>query len=289
MSPLESDVRVLIVPNTGKAKTAAAARELASVLADEGHEVVLIAEDAVACDLEDLGIARTDVGVPDMAVALGGDGTIIRTVHVLGEAATPILGVNFGRLGFMTGASSETLTDSVRAALAGTARTESRMTLHAAISMEERDVGHYEGLNEVFVGRIGASRVVDLSVKVNGHDVATFTCDGLIVATSTGSTAYALSAGGPIVSPDARCLILVPVAPHTLASRAIVIGPEDEIEIVCPAANRSDICITVDGQQIPCRMALQSVRVRMGERVVRLLKLDGRDFYDVLRAHFFGA
>lgn len=286
---LEGELRVLIVPHTGKTNTAPAARELAEWLASQGHEVLLTPDDAEACGLAEHAVPQSALGAPGLAVALGGDGTIIKTVHALGDEETPILGVNFGRVGFLSGAESEDLLDAVSAALEGKAHAERRMTLQVTVVQGGREVGHYTALNEVFVGRRGASRVADLTLSVNGSEVVTYTCDGLIVASPTGSTAYALSAGGPIVSPDVRALVLVPVAPHTLADRALVLGPDDRLDISCPDTRKSDVCLTVDGAEVPCRLALERVTVWRGDRDVTLLRLDGRAFLDVASRKFLGA
>lgn len=281
-------MRVLLVPNTGKPETVEAVRTLRARVTDAGHEVVLASDDAEVCGVPELGRPPTELGVPDLTVALGGDGTIIKAVHLQGDVDTPILGVNFGRVGFLSGAASDDLTESVEAVLAGDACREKRMTLQAVVEQGGREVGHYQALNEVFVGRRGASRVVDLSVRVDGTDLAQYTCDGMIVASPTGSTAYALSSGGPIVSPAVEGLVLVPVSPHTLADRAMVLGPGAEVEISCPSARAVDVCLTVDGQAVPCRMALERVRVWRGDRDVTLLKLDGRDFLEVAARNFLG-
>jgi NAD+ kinase len=259
---------------------------LAETLREQGHEPVLLPEDAAACGVEDLGVPQARIGAPDLTVALGGDGTIIRAFHVQGETGAPILGVNFGRVGFLSGAEADALHDAVRAALAGDAAEERRMTLEAEVTQDGREVGHYHAINEVFVGRRGGSRVVDLTVIVNDMEVATYTCDGIIVSSPTGSTAYALSAGGPIVSPAVEALVMVPVAPHTLGDRAIVLGPEDRVEIVCPSDRGLDVCVTVDGRTVPCRLALERLKVWRGSRDVTLLKLSGRDFLGVARNKF---
>lgn len=281
-------MRVLLVPNTGKPETKRAIGELVPWLLERGHEPVLTATDADACERPDLGASPSAVGPLDLAVALGGDGTIIKAAHLVGDTGAAVMGINFGRVGFLTGAESERLIPAVEAALAGEARVEQRMTLEATLTSGDRELGRHRALNEVFVGRRGGSRVVDLSVSVNGRPLAAYTCDGIIVASPTGSTAYALSAGGPIVSPHVRGLVLVPVAPHTLADRALVLGPQDSVEISCVTGRSSDVCLTVDGQEVPCRVALERVTVWASERDVTLLRLDGRDFLDVASSKFLG-
>lgn len=282
-------MRVLLVPNTDKEAALAASAELVGWLEREGHEAVLLEVDAAACGLDECAVAPDAVGEPDLAVALGGDGTILKAVHILGEVETPLLGVNMGRLGFLSGAGASDSIGAVAAALAGEGRVERRATLQLSVECGGREVGRYHALNEVFVGRLVAGRVVELAVRVDGHDLTRYTGDGVIVATSTGSTAYALSAGGPIVAPEVDCMLVVPVAAHTLARRAVVLPAECEVELACPNERRAEACVTIDGDQVPCEQPFERVRVWRGDRDVSLLKLDGTAFLDVVREKFLGA
>lgn len=281
-------MRVLLVPNTHNAEAVAAAAELASWLTSENFEPVLTADDALACGLADFGVAATDVGEPVLVVALGGDGTILKAVHALGELEVPVLGVNLGRLGFLSGASSGSLRHAVGEALAGDARVERRATLQAAVEMEGRHAGTYRALNEIYLGRTASTRVVALELLINGTLVHKMRADGVIVATATGSTAYALSAGGPILAPDVAGMVVVPVAAHTLTNRALVIGGSDTVEIRLPDPTRADACLSVDGDATPCRRSIDRVTVSRGAADVLLVKLNGRDFYDVVADEFFG-
>jgi NAD+ kinase len=281
-------VRVLLVPNPANDRSVSATQQLVSLLEARGYEPVLAADDAAACGFPARGVSRADIGVPELVVALGGDGTILKAVHVLGETDAPILGVNLGRLGFLSGADGADFEDAVLSALAGEARVERRDTLEALFDVGGRQAGSYRALNEVFIGRGGGSRVVELEVRVNGVRLWRFLCDGVIVATPTGSTAYALSAGGPIVSPEVRGIVLVPVAPHVVSTRPVVLGPSDVVEISCPNPARAEACITIDGDQVPCRRTLDTVSVHIGDHDVRLLKLDGRGFFEVLTDKFMG-
>jgi NAD+ kinase len=282
-------VRVLLVPNPANDRSVVATRQLATLLEARGYEAVLAADDAEPCGLPARGVSRSDIGTPELVVALGGDGTILKAVHLLGDSDAPILGVNLGRLGFLSGADGSDFEEAVLSALAGEARVERRETLEALVDVGGRQAGSYHALNEVFVGRGGGSRVVELEVRVNGVRLWRFVCDGVIVATPTGSTAYALSAGGPIVSPEVRGIVLVPVAPHSVSVRPVVLGPSDMVEISCPNPARAQACMTVDGDQVPCRTTLDTVSVHHGEHDVRLLKLDGRSFFEVLTDKFLGA
>jgi len=279
-------VRILLVPNLANPSAVKAACELAAWLSSEGFEPVLVESDAEGCGLADFGIKPSEIGTPALTVSLGGDGTMLKSVHLLGFAEAPILGVNLGRLGFMTGARAGSMRQAITAALAGEGRVERRASLEAEVVMDGRDVGRYRALNEVYVGRSASGRVVEVDLAINGDAMAKYVGDGVIVATPTGSTAYALSAGGPIVAPDVAGGLVVPVAPHTLASRALVIGPSDVVELTLPNTERRQACVTLDGEIVPCRQAVSSVTVRRSDRDVLLVKLDGRDFYEVVAEEF---
>jgi NAD+ kinase len=239
----------------------------------------------------------------DLVVALGGDGTILRAVHALGECAVPILGVKFGRLGFLSGAPAEELLAAVEAALDGRAATESRAMLDVIAWSGQRELGRFTALNEVLVGRSARAGIITTRLMINGHTVYTQRGDGLIAATATGSTAYALSAGGPILSPDYRGMALVPLASHTLVNRAIVTAPADVVRIELPDLGRASANLTVDGTLFMdgagCSAGdddsdvgtgsngMTHVDIAVSERVVSLVKLDTRLFFDTLASEFF--
>ena len=281
-------MRVLLVPNTGNPRAVAAVAELSTWLMGMGFEPMLSHADADDVGMPDLGAAPSDF--PDLAltVALGGDGTILKAVHLLGGAEVPVLGVKFGRLGFLSGAAPEDMRSAVETALAGEARIERRATLKAEVVMEGRLVGTYLALNEVVVSRGPSGRVVEFDLSVDGHPVLRARADGIVVATATGSTAYALSAGGPVVAPGFGGMVIVPVAAHTLRTRAIVTDQADTIEITLPDPSRADACLVVDGDPTPCRQSIERVTVTRGPSDVLLIKLDGRRFYETLASEFFG-
>jgi NAD+ kinase len=281
-------VPVLLVPNTANPTAVAAAAELSAWLAGGGYEAVMTQADAEASGLPALGVAASELGVPELAVALGGDGTILKAFHVIGDAEVPLLGVKFGRLGFLSGAPAEAMREAVETALAGEARIERRATLVAEVLIDGRSAGTYRAMNEVVVSRGASARVIALSFSVDGHRIAELRSDGIVVATATGSTAYALSAGGPLVAPSYGGLVVVPVAPHTLGARALVTGASDVVEIALADPGRSDACVIVDGDVAPCRRTLEKVVVRRSEHDVALVKLHGRDFYETVAEEFFG-
>lgn len=282
-------MRVLLVPNVVKPEAAAAATELVSWLSAEGIEPVLVTEDALAVGLADFAISPSEIGDPLLVVALGGDGTILKAFHLLGEREVPILGVNLGRLGFLAGTNLGSMRAAMVDALAGEVAIERRMTLVADVEMGGKSAGTYRAFNEICLSRGGGSnRVIGASVNINGTRLASFRADGVVVATPTGSTAYALSAGGPIVSPEVNGIVVVPIAPHTLASRAVVTGPSDVVELRIEDEGRSDSCLTVDGDSAPCRRSISRVTVSRSPHDVLLVKSDDRDFYRVVAQEFFG-
>jgi NAD+ kinase len=281
-------MRVLLVPNKDNAGVIAAVAELSTWLMQAGFEPVMSQSDAEDVGLPSFGTLPRDFGDLALAVAMGGDGTILKAVHLLGGAEVPVLGVKFGRLGFMSGASPEHMRDAVQTALSGEARVERRTTLRASAVMDGKLVGDHFALNEVVVCRGRSSRVIDVDLAIDGHRIMHARADGIIVATATGSTAYALSAGGPVVAPGFGGMVVVPVAAHTLRSRAIVTDPSDSVEITFPDPTRADACLVIDGDTAPACKSLDRVVVSTGENDVLLVKLEGRHFYETLEAEFFG-
>ena len=281
-------MRVLLVPNTLDPDAVSATAELATWLIGQGFTPVMATDDAAGVGLSDFGVAPADIGELALVVALGGDGTILKAVHLIGEVEVPVLGIKFGRLGFLSGASAGAMRDAVATALAGEAAIERRATLSSEVVMEGRVVGVHRALNEVVVTRGASPRVIAMELAVDGHKVARLRADGIIIATATGSTAYSLSAGGPIVAPGFGGMVVVPVAAHTLNARPIVTGSHEVVEISLPDPSRADGCIIVDGEVTPCRLGLDRVTVTRGGHDVLLVKLDGRHFYDTVAGEFFG-
>jgi NAD+ kinase len=281
-------MRVLLVPNTGNTEAVAATAELSAWLLGEGIEPVLSHSDADLCGLPDFGIAPSELGELVLTIALGGDGTILKAVHLLDANEIPVLGVKYGRLSFLAGTRPEHMREAIETSLAGEARIERRATLRAEVDMGGRSVGSYVALNEVVVSRGVSGRVLAFDLAIDGHRVMRTRADGVVVATATGSTAYALSAGGPLVAPGFGGMVVVPVAPHTLRSRPIVTDASDGIEITLPDPTRAEACLVVDGDSIPCRGSLDRIVIARGATDVLLIKLEGRHFYETLESEFLG-
>ena len=222
----------------------------------------------------------------DLAIVLGGDGTLLATAGRIARAGAriPILAINFGSLGFLTETTRPELDESLEAALAGAMTIEERIMLHASI--ERGGAVRHEApvVNDVAVTRGAPSRMSALSVSVDDQFVARFKADGLIVATATGSTAYSLSAGGPIVHPGVAAMLLTPIAPHTLTNRPVVI-PATSVLTVQPLSEEggADIYVTIDGQSAFPLTREDLVRVRRSDIPLRLIRPTTRSYFEVLR------
>jgi len=222
----------------------------------------------------------------DLILLLGGDGTLLGMADRAAQAGleTPILGVNFGGLGFLTEVTYDELYASLEAALAGTAPVESRLMLRAVIERSGVPRSEHYVLNDVTVTGGSLSRVVEFAVTVGGEFVARFHADGIIISTPTGSTAYNLSAGGPIVHPAVHALVLNPIAPHTLTNRPVVIPASADV-LVQPhrRGDGSEAFVTFDGQAGEALDIADTVRVQQAARPVRLIRAVSRSYYQVLR------
>jgi NAD+ kinase len=221
----------------------------------------------------------------DLIVVLGGDGTLLSVADCVGAAGVdvPILGVNFGSLGFLTEATLSELYPSLDAALGGRARVEERMMLRALTVRAGAALPEHLALNDVVITKAARARMTDLSVSVGDEFVTRVKADGLIVATPTGSTAYNLAAGGPIVQPVVDAIVLTPIAPHMLTNRPIVIPASSLVRVQPQMNERDELYVTFDGQAGYQLEAGDEVRIRCAERRVRLLRPSTRSYFELLR------
>jgi NAD+ kinase len=221
----------------------------------------------------------------DMVLVLGGDGTLLSMADRMGEsgAAVPILGVNFGSLGFLTEITLPELYPSLDAAITGKAHVENRLMLRSTVARGAKDFACYIALNDVVITKTARSRMIDLSVSVGDEFVTRVKADGLIIATPTGSTAYNLSAGGPIVQPSVDALLLTPIAPHTLTNRPIVIPATSTVRVEPNMEERDEVFVTFDGQAGFQIEAGDEITVRQAEKPLQLIKPTTRSYFEVLR------
>jgi NAD+ kinase len=221
----------------------------------------------------------------DMALVLGGDGTLLGMADCIGEAgsAVPILGVNFGSLGFLTEVTLPELYRSLEAAITGRLQVEERLMLRSTTTRQGAVLSHAIAVNDTVITKTARSRMIDLSVYVGGEFVTRVKADGLIIATPTGSTAYNMAAGGPIVQPAVDALLLTPIAPHTLTNRPIVIPATSTVRVQPNMEERDEVFVTFDGQTGFQLYAGDEVTVRRADKPLLLIKPSTRSYFEVLR------
>ena len=273
-----------LIVHLGRDQAAVHARVLAQWLISEGHEVRVPPDDAGALDLDPRVVAASDfcAGL-DLVVTLGGDGSILRAVELLAGNEIPILGVNHGRLGYLTEVAPDEAQDAIARVVGGSYDIEERMLVRTDLTVAGTTSTHL-ALNEAVIERTSEANTVRLAVSIDGEFFTTYAADGLIVASPTGSTAYAFSARGPIIDATHRALLLTPVAPHMPFDRALVLPPKTRLRLSIdghrPAAVSVDgrrLMVIGDGDSIECTAADQSVR---------LVTFGPRRFQRVLKAKF---
>ena len=229
--------------------------------------------------------SRTAIGEQcDLVVVMGGDGTMLNAARSLVDYDMPILGVNLGRLGFLADVSPSEIPHRLDGVLNGQFREAPRLLLHAQVMRDGCVVGEADALNDVVIHKRDVARMIDVETFLEGRFLNTYRADGLIISTPTGSTAYALAGGGPILYPGLEAVVLVPICPHTLTHRPIVVSADSVIEVVLNAANTINTQVTCDGQvSLPLERGDQIV-IRKKERKVRLIHPINHDYFKLLRA-----
>jgi len=281
--------RVGLVAKTGLTAAAGALAELAGWLEARAVHPVFETETAEVAGLPPARrtVDRDDLPrACDLIVVLGGDGTLIGMADRIAESAAdvPILGVNFGSLGFLTEITLSELYPSLESVLSGKAEIEERLMLRSRTLRSGQVHADRLALNDVVITKGALSRIIDLEVEIAGHPVMRVRADGLIVASPTGSTAYNLAAGGPILHPEVDAVLLTPIAPHMLTNRPVVVPASSEVR-VRPALNSSneEVFITIDGQSGHALQSDDEICITKAERPLRLVRASTRTYFDVLR------
>ncbi len=227
--------------------------------------------------------AREAAANADALVVLGGDGTLLAASRLL-EKPIPVLGVNFGSLGFLTEISPAELLPTLAGVLEGRYEHEERRLLRAVVRRRGHPEVTADVLNDVVLTKAGPSRIIEVDARIDGLFVSSFRADGIVVSSPTGSTAYCLAAGGPILYPTLPAFVVTPICPHTLTNRPLVVGDSSEVELKLRDARDVEVYAALDGQETFAFADGDSVRVTGGPRRLRLVKAPGRDYYQVLRS-----
>lgn len=264
----------------GKQEARALAAEMAGALRERGFSTVASVEDAAALP----GVAivpESELGASiDALVVLGGDGTLLYAASLAADHGVPLLGVNLGNLGFLTQYTRAQAVSAVIDAAAGRLPVDERMRIGVVVRSGDREIERRNALNDVVISQLGIARLMDLEARIDGSVITTYTADGLIVATPTGSTAYTLAAGGPILAPDLEAMVLTPICPHTLTNRPLVLRGDNRLVIRNVSSHA--VTLTIDGQWSRELAVGDAIEVDKAERPLRLYR-PPEPFFGILR------
>lgn len=273
--------KIGIICKTGISEPVVILKELLPWLKQKGYETFIDVETASVLNID--GFARSQIpSLSDLIIVLGGDGTLISTCRLVADKGVPVLGVNIGGLGFLTEIPVEKLYEMLEMVLTGNCPIEERLMLKAQVLRHGAVIAEYNVLNEVVVNKAALARIIDLETYINQSYVTTFKADGLIISTPTGSTAYSLSAGGPVLYPTLDNMVLTPICPHTLTNRPIVLAGNSVIEVILRSPTER-VYLTLDGQVGFSVMQNDTVVVVKSPFKTRLLIPCDRDYFEILR------
>jgi len=264
---------VLVITHGGRPEAVGAAQEVVLALRDAGMQACTEAD---GVDLDELA----------MVMVLGGDGTILRAAEITRGTAVPLLGFNLGHVGFLAEAEREDIAEVVRRVAAGQYAVEERGTIEVRVLRPGDGVEHGWALNDATIEKADPSRMIEVIVEVDGRPLSSFGCDGVVMATSTGSTAHAFSAGGPVVWPDVDAILLVPVSAHALFARPLVVGPSSVLAVEVLTRSVSAGVLSCDGRRTMDLPVGTRVEVRRSPVPVRLARLSHAPFADRLVSRF---
>jgi NAD+ kinase len=275
--------RVGIISKPKKTEIAELVPALLKWLHDRNIEVFVDRETGAIMRTSERCLTRNEMpGQADLLIVLGGDGTLLATARALNRKPVPILAVNLGGLGFLTEITREELFPTLEMVLAGTHRTDRRVQLEGELIRADEVITSFLALNDVVLNKGAIARIFDFELRVNGLLVSTYKSDGLIVSTPTGSTAYSLAAGGPIVTPSVEAFLVTPICAHTLTHRPLVLPDTVEIEVTVKS-QREAAYLTVDGQVGIAAHSEDSVRLRKADSCVELVRPLSKQYFEVLQ------
>ncbi|MGI8924686.1 MAG: NAD(+)/NADH kinase [Fimbriimonadales bacterium] len=265
--------------NLGREDAVEAALATARWLSELSVDVAFDADSAAVHDMP--SVPPAEFGHCDLVVTFGGDGTLIHAASYCADSCAPILGVYFGRFGFVTQCEPKEVRNAIKQFLDGESVFDERMMLKGELVRGAKVVATLHALNEVAVQRSIATRMMFFGIAIDYHHITSYPADGVLVATPTGSTAYSLSAGGPIVDPRVRAMVLTPITPHTLAARPLVLSPDSRVELTVQV--QGDAVLSADGQWRLNLLTGDAVVVTRSEKVTKLVQVDRADFLRKLR------
>jgi NAD+ kinase len=280
---------VLLLAHTGRDQALVVVRRVVERLHNAGVEIQVLPDEAEALLGEvgnlPLSVAAPEDLPPDLVLVLGGDGSLLRAAELARAARTPILGVNLGHVGFLAEAEPEAIDTVLDRVLAGQWEIEERMTIDVTITHEGKVLATGWALNEVSIEKDDRSRMVEVALGVDGRPLVSFAADGVLVSTPTGSTAYAFSAGGPVLWPDLRAILVVPLSAHALFARPLVVSPESTVAVEVLPGEAAAV-MSCDGRRSAVVPANSRVEISGGREPVRLARIQDSPFTDRLVRKF---
>jgi NAD+ kinase len=274
--------RLGIVTYDTKPSVRDAVEELRRLAAQHGFDCALPSADAQHLGLPELAVDEEELcDRVDILVSLGGDGTFLRAARIAGDSGTPLLGINLGSLGFLAEVRREEIGLAIGTLARGEHRLERRRRVAAGVSRRGEFLASLTALNDIVINMGATPRAIDLELRIEGHQIGRYLTDGIIVATPTGSTAYSLSAGGPIVDPSVDALLLTPICPHTLAVRPLLLPASRELEVVLHG--ESGAVLSADGQLHVQLAGGDVLRFSRAEHPTYFVRLPGRSIYRIIQ------
>jgi NAD+ kinase len=274
--------RIGLIANHAKAGAAELVCEIVAACRQRSLSLVLEAKTAELVGAESAATPSDLVRDCELLVVLGGDGTILQVLHELCDEFRPILGINIGTLGFLTCASAAAWPDALDAIAGGTYRLSERTLLDVEVVRDGQRLSRHIALNDAVISRGELSRLIKLDVVVDGETLSEYNADGLIIATPTGSTAYSLAAGGPVLAPDSGVFVVTPICPHVLTMRPVMVSDHSRIDIT-PSPGQSEVFLSLDGQKSIRVVPGDEIRITKAPQHLSLAMLPGVSFFEVLR------
>lgn len=277
-------ITVVIVGHNDRPDASLAAHRAVEWLRAHGHRPAAQAVDAEALGLDVDRCSGDEVAQAGLVLSIGGDGTMLRSVTMLNGAAVPVLGINVGLLGYLAEVEPEHLLVSLERFFEGDYEIEKRMVIDVAVTKTDGSIMNWRALNEASIDKMRTGQTVRLAVDIDGARFTTFQADGLLVATPTGSTAYSLSARGPVVSPTLEAMLLTPLAPHMLFDRSLVLGPSETIRIEVDGTRPAGLAI--DGQEVTTLVVGESISCSASDQPALFVRMQPQRFHQILKTKF---
>ncbi|MBP2653015.1 MAG: ppnK [Firmicutes bacterium] len=280
---INSVLTIGLFPNTNKSNVTPILDRIVAYLKERQVRVLLADDVAEVTNYHELAFKREQIkNEINLAVSLGGDGTLLQTVREVAPAGVPVCGINLGQLGFLTEIEIADLDQALDRLILGNYTLQERLMLDAVLVRDNRETYLSSALNDVVVTKGGCSRMIRLKLYIDGELTAKYPADGLILSTSTGSTGYSLSAGGPIVSPGLNVIVVTPICPHALHARSMVVSENEELRLAINAAH-DDIILTIDGQNVFNLLPSDEILIRRSATCAKFIRISSEGYFHRLR------